>query len=81
MESGEAVPELPEGADKIDQDLLLRHLDDDAQAKGRLRPDLLFLLRKHGALANGEMARKLGGDGSERIVWCDDRWHLNFTPS
>lgn len=62
---------------RAETDAYLRFLDEAAQKAGRLRPELLFILRRHGALTGGEVARSLGGEGSESIVWRDGRWHLN----
>lgn len=70
------APAFPDLADTDDEDLYLRRLDEEAQARGMLRPVIPLLLRKHGALSNREMARKLGGSGSERIEWREDGWRL-----
>ena len=65
---------MPEQAN--DEDGWVQQLDIQARERGLLRPALLLVLRRYGALSNREMARKLGGDGSEQIVWLDDRWQM-----
>ena len=80
INSGDSAPEFPKGINIDDEDDLLRYLDQDARTSGRLRPDILILLRKYGALSNHEITLKIGGNGSERIEWRDDRWCLQQTP-
>jgi ankyrin repeat protein len=69
----------PSDAELGDENAYLRYLDDEAIAADRPRPDILAVLRRYGALSNRDMARKLGGEGSEAIVWRDGGWHLNTT--
>lgn len=72
---GAAIGE-PTEDERADDDAFLRWLDREALTAGWRRPECLFLLRRHGALSRREMARRLGGDGSEKIEWRDNHWHL-----
>jgi ankyrin repeat protein len=67
----------PSANDLASEDAYVDFLDRAAQGLGGERPTILRLLRKYRALTRKEMARKLGGDGSERIKWRDGEWHLN----
>jgi ankyrin repeat protein len=78
IQSGQTAPALPEDLGPDDEDRWIDFADQHALAKGLIRPEVLKVLRRHGALTGREMARKLGGDGSERIVWRDDRWQLDL---
>lgn len=68
-------PAAPDEAE--DEEAYLVHLDQRAEAKEHPGPEIPRLLRRHGALSNSEMSRKLGSDRSERILWQDGRWHLH----
>lgn len=66
----------PTEDEQADDDAFLNWLDREAVARGWSRPVCLFRLRRYGALSGREMARRLGGESSERIEWRDDRWCL-----
>jgi len=66
----------PERRPQEDEDAWIDRLDRNALERGLQRPNLLSLLRRYGALSRRETALKLGGDGSESILWSDGRWRI-----
>jgi hypothetical protein len=72
-----SLPQLvpPEGLGD-DEDAYLAWLDQEAHAKGYLRPEILVLLRQFGALTGSEMAKHLGGRSGQGINWTASGWTL-----
>lgn len=65
----------PEGIGE-DEDAYLSWLDQEAQAKEYLRPEIPMLLRQHGALTGRELATRLGGRPEQSIRWTKAGWTL-----
>lgn len=70
------LAELVPPKDIGDEDAFLAWLDQEAEAKGYLRPTIPLLLRRFGALSQSEQAMQLGGSRDDTIRWTDEGWKL-----